>query len=75
MTYPFFLFLPRCSRLSQGLQTERNQWLQEREKLGAKWQNEIANRVAELEAALEQERSKHTQALSEQAEEFNVAYG
>ncbi|KAM7542978.1 hypothetical protein Aperf_G00000017451 [Anoplocephala perfoliata] len=65
----------KCSRLSQNLQTERSQWCEERENLSAKWQNENAKRVAELEAALEQARSEHNQALSDQAEEFNAAFG
>nr|CDS32387.1 GRIP and coiled coil domain containing protein [Hymenolepis microstoma] len=64
----------KCSRLSQSLQTERNQWLEERETLITKWQNETTNRVAELEATLVQERSKQAQILSEQAEEFKTAY-
>ncbi|VDO15980.1 unnamed protein product [Rodentolepis nana] len=64
----------KCSRLSQSLQTERNQWLEERETLITKWQNEATDRVAELEAALVQERGKQAQILSEQAEEFKMAY-
>lgn len=65
----------RCSRRSQNLQAERNQWCEERKSLIAKLQSETANRVAELEAALDHARSEHNQALSDQAEEYKVAFG
>ena len=53
---------------------ERSQWLEEQEALNTKLRCETTSRVAELEAALDEARREHNQALSAQAEELNLAF-